>query len=278
LMSATPAMAAPSCDRACLIRTMDGYLAAATAQRFADIPVARGLNARENTVATALASGVWTTLAIRRAGWTFADPVQGDVVFAGVFQRKDGGLTPMAVRLKVKAGRIAESEIAYNTTPGRYFHPEELLLPDILYEAPVPPARRSTRGELIRIGHLYMEGIGAHSGARVPMGLRCDKYYLGGRVTNAGAGSVGDCLESFNGVRADPPADRRTPVVDEALGIVVVSFLMPNRYKDKPDSTYEIEILKIVDGKIRSVEEFGNTAAYPPASGFGGDKATAAGR
>ena len=265
------ANAATACDRACLTKVMDRYLAAATAQRFAAIPVERGLNARENAVATPLAAGVWTSLVRVRAGWTFTDATAGQVAFAGVFDNRQGGLTPLLVRLKVERGRVAESEIAYNVTPGRYFHPEELLQPDILYDAPVPPARRSTRDELIAIGHAYMEGIAAHSGAKVPMGLRCDKYYLGGKVTNNGPTSVGDCVTSFNGIRADPPADRRVPLVDVERGIVLVTFLMPNAYKDKPDSTFEMEVMKVVDGKIRSMEEFGNVAAYPPSSGFGGD-------
>jgi hypothetical protein len=266
--------AKPACDRACLTRAMDGYIAAAVSGRVASQPFARNLNSRENTLAVAPDQGVWRTLARRRAGQIFADPARGNVVFVGVFDNRQGGLTPIALRLKLAGGRIVETEAAYNTTPGRYFHPEELLEPDILYTASVPLARRSSREALARIGHLYMQGIADHSGARVPMGYRCDKYYLGGKVTNTGPGGVGNCVESFNGVRAAPPADRRILVVDEALGIVVVSFLMPNGYKDKPDSTYEIEVIKAVDGKIRSVEEFGNVAAYPPASGFGGDPAT----
>lgn len=263
--------AAAACGRACLTGVMERYLAAATGQRFAAIPVGRGLKARENAVATPLGAGVWKTLTRKRAGWTFADPAAGQVAFAGAFDNRQSGLTPLLVRLKVKGGRITESEVAYNTTPGRYFHPEELLEPDILYTTPVPPARRSSRAELIAVGHAYMDGIAAHSGAKVPMSYRCDKYYLGGKVTNNGPNSVGDCLTSFNGVRADPPADRRTPVVDVENGVVLVTFLMPNAYKDKPDSTFEMELIKVVDGKIRSVEEFGNVAAYPPSSGFGAD-------
>jgi hypothetical protein len=252
---------------------MDGFIAAAVAGKAQASPLGRTLNSRENTVAIPLDQGVWKTLVRPRAGQTFADPARGAVVFVGVFDNRQGGLTPAAVRIKLAGGRIVETEIAYNTTPGRYFHPEELLEPDILYTTPVPVARRSTREALARIGHQYMQGIADHSGARVPMSYRCDKYYLGGKVTNTGPGGVGNCVESFNGIRAAPPADRRILVVDEALGIVVVSFLMPNGWKDRPDSTYEIEVIKAVDGKIRSVEEFGNVAAYPPASGFGGDPA-----
>lgn len=268
---AASAARAADCGRTCLTQIMDQYLAAATGQRFAAIPVGRNLNARENAVATPLNAGVWKTLSRRRAGWTFADPTAGQVVFAGAFDNRQGGLTPLLLRLKVRAGRIVESEVAYNTTPGRYFHPEELLEPDILYTTPVPPARRSTRAELIAVGQAYMEGIAAHSGAKVPTGSRCDKYYLGGKVTNNGPTSVGDCVTSFNGIRADPPADRRTPMVNVENGVVLVSFLMPNSHKDKPDSTFEMELIKVVDGKIRSVEEFGNVAAYPPSSGFGAD-------
>jgi hypothetical protein len=250
---------------------MDGYIAAAVAGRFQSLPLARGVNSRENTVATAPDQGVWRTLTRRRAGQTFADPVRGNVVFVGVFDNRQGGLTPLALRLKLAGGRIVETEVAHNTTPGRYFHPEELLEPDLLYTTPVPLSRRSTRTALADIGRAYMQGIAEHSGAKVPMAYRCDKFYLGGKVTNTGPGGVGTCVESFNGIRASPPADRRILVVDETLGIVVVSFLMPNGYKDRPDSTFEIEVIKAVDGKIRSVEEFGNVAAYPPASGFGGD-------
>lgn len=260
-----------ACDRACLTAAMDGYIAAAVSGQLKSQPFGRGLNSRENTLGVPPDQGVWRTLARRRAGQAFADPARGNVVFIGVFDNRQGGLTPLALRLKLAGRRIVETEIAYNTTPGRYFHPEELLEPDILYTATVPPARRSSREALARIGHQYMQGIADHSGAKVPMAYRCDKYYLGGKVTNTGPGGVGNCLESFNGIRAAPPADRRILVVDETLGIVVVSFLMPNSHKDRPDSTYEIEVIKAVDGKIRSVEEFGNVAAFPPASGFGGD-------
>jgi hypothetical protein len=260
--------AAKGCDRPCLERMLDRYLAHVIGRRADPALLAAAPNIRENTLAVALDKGVWPTLRRKRAGWVFADPAAGQVAFAGAFETRIGGLLPLFVRLKLEGGRIKESEVAYNTGPNRFFHPEELLEPDLIYDAIVPSARRSSRAELIAVAQAYLDGIGAHGGAKVPIGYRCDKYYLGGKVTNAGAAGVGTCLESFNGVRADPPAGRRFPIVDVERGLVVVSFLMPNSYKDKPDSTYECEIIKIVDGKIRSVEEFGNVAPYPPRSGF----------
>lgn len=270
LAAALLAGPAAACDRPCLERVLDRYFAHVIDRQPDRSLLAPRPNIRENTLAVALDKGVWAGVRRRRAGWVFADPAAGQVAFAGAFETRAGSLLPLFVRLKVARGRVAESEVAYNAGPNRFFHPEELLEPDVLYDAIVPPARRSSRRQLIAVAQAYLDGIGAHSGANVPLGYRCDKYYLGGKVTNAGAAGVGTCLESFNGVRADPPAGRRFPIVDVERGIVVVSFLMPNSYKDKPDSTYECEILKVVDGKIRSVEEFGNVAPYPPRSGFPG--------
>ena len=257
------------CDRACLTHVLDRYLQHVLARRPDPSLLAAHPNIRENTLAVALDRGVWRSLVRKRAGWIFADPEAGQIAFAGVFDDRAGGLTPLFVRLKVEHGRVAESEVAFNNGPSPFFHPEALLEPDVLYDAPVPPNRRSSREALVRVAGLYLDGIAARSGAKVPIGDRCDKYYLGGKVTNAGVPGIGTCRESFDGVKADAPVGRRFPIVDVERGIVVVSFLMPQHYKDPPDSTYECEILKVVDGKIRQVEEFGNTAAYLAHSGFG---------
>ncbi len=271
LVCAAGPAAAKNCDRACLERMLDRYFAHAIDRRADPSLLAAHPNIRENTLATPLDRGVWAGIRRKRAGLLFADPSAGQVAFAGAFETRTGTLTPLLVRLKLERGRVAESEVAYNTGPNRFFHPETLLEPDVLYDAIVPPARRSTRQGLIAVAQAYLDGIGAHSGAKVPIGYRCDKYYLGGKVTNAGAAGVGTCLESFDNIKADPPTGRRFPIVDVERGIVLVIFVMPNSYKEKPDSTYECEVLKIVDGKIRSVEEFGNVAAWPPRSGFGRD-------
>ncbi len=132
----------------------------------------------------------------------------------------------------------------------------------------MPPGRRSDRATLIRVAGLYLDGVTARSGGAVPLSDRCDKYYLGGKVTNTGAGGIGDCRTSFNGITADAPVGRRFPIVDVARGIVVISFLMPMSARSPREVIYECEILKVVDGKIRSVEEFGNTTSWPPRSGF----------
>ena len=227
-------------------------------------------NLRENTAAVGLDKGVWPTLRRRRAGLTVADPRAGQVAYAGVFDNRQGGLTPLFVRLKIGGGRVEESEVAYGVGPGDLFHPEALLEPDILYDAPVPPARRSARPTLIEVANRYMDGIGARSGANVPIAARCDKYFLGGRVTNSPVTGIGSCEQSFATVRSDPPAGRRVLIVDAERGLVVVSFLLPHPKGGAPGATYTCEILKIVDGKIRSVDEFGADISSTPSSGFEG--------
>jgi len=49
---------------------------------------------------------------------------------------------------------------------------------------------------------------------------------------------------------------------------VVAMFIIPHAERHPPGATNVGELFKIVDGKIRSIEEFSFVAGYPPESGF----------
>jgi len=176
--------AATGCDRPCLERVLDRYFAHVIDRRPDRTLLAPHPNIRENTLAVALDRGVWASIRTKRAGLTFADPEAGQIAYAGAFETRAGTLTPLFVRLRVERGRVAESEVAYNTGPNRFFHPEELLEPDVLYDAVVPKARRSTRAGLIAVAQAYLDGIGAsqrclfrrhRNSSKVTLRGRCDQ-------------------------------------------------------------------------------------------------------
>jgi hypothetical protein len=63
-------------------------------------------------------------------------------------------------------------------------------------------------------------------------------------------------------------ANRRFPVIDVEKGIVAALFIIPHGEHSPPNATNVAEIFKIVDGKIRSIEEFSFVGGFPPNSGF----------
>jgi hypothetical protein len=104
---------------------------------------------------------------------------------------------------------------------------------------------------------------------------RCDRYQAGRKWTNSYANPVerggGTCQTSLDGLKGQAVANRRIPVVDERLGIAVGLFVIPHGERSPANSTHVAEVFKIVDGKVRSIEEFSFTGGFPPAAGFPDD-------
>lgn len=272
-VGAAPVLAAP-CDRACLIRVADGF--AADLARGGPAPRSFAPDGRivENGEPIGRGQGLFARRVTMQSRQTFVDPESQQLVFYGA---ASSGREPIAVfaRLRLAGGRIAEAELfTRGGEAGALSSPTALLEPDILYEAPVPPGRRSTREAMKAIVVRYMDGLGSHDPSAVPFGSRCDRWSAGNRFTNnlkdhpvdRGGGT---CAESFLRLSGGSPADRRFAVVDPQLGIVSVFFIIPHPERPTKSSTNVAEVFKIVDGKIRSIEEFSFPGKYPPRSGFG---------
>ena len=249
---------APGCPRACLLASMEAY------QRD-DVALPRDAVARENGKPVTAEDGIGRTLKTW-SGMTFADPQSGQVVFQGVAETPTGQLVPIAVRLTIADRSVREVETVFIDQPGRFFEPHNLLQPDPLYESILPESRRSARETMVATVNSYLDALHSADGAGVPFGPRCDKYYAGARVTNR-EGGFGSCAQSFSNARFDPIVERRFPVVDVERGVVVAFFIMP-RSTGAPTRTLEVEVFKIVDGTIRSVDELGYRIGPEGESGF----------
>ncbi len=265
--------ATKACNSACLSQIMDNYLGHMTKHDPAGLPLGANPNARQNAEPVRLGDGAWKSVSRIRAGESFTDPATGAVVWEGAVDT-DGHLGSLFVRLKVEDGKITESEIFFNGgEPGSNFDPTGLLEPDILYEATVPPARRSSREEIAKTVDGYMEAIGQHNGSLASVSYRCDRYSAGSKFTSNPEKHPfdkegGTCQSSLDRLTGQQVVDRRVPLMDVEKGIAVGIFIIPHGERPKPGATNVAEVFKIVDGKIRSIEEFAFGGKFPPSSGF----------
>ena len=261
-----------TCDSKCLERTLAGYLAQLVKHDPKPLKVSPQLIAVENAVATPLGQGSWQQIDALPAGQHFVDPVNGEAVYFGA-THKAGGTGSIFLRLKVAGGAITESELlTKGGEPGFNDDVGGLLEPDILYDAVVPAARRSSRDGLVKVVGAYMDGVSQHNGAIVPVSYRCDRYSAGTKFTNDANHPVerggGTCQTSMNNLKGQAVVNRRFAVVDVERGIVAALFVIPHGERTPPGATNVGEIFKVVDGKIRSIEEFSFVGGYPPSSGF----------
>ncbi len=105
-----PTAWARSCDDSCLKGILHQYLDQLPKHDAGPLAVSAQLNARENTEPVKLGDGSWKTITAVLPGLEFADPVAGQVIYAGGV-RRDGALGTMFLRLKVVDGKITESEM-----------------------------------------------------------------------------------------------------------------------------------------------------------------------
>jgi len=265
---------AASCNQACLSNISQNYLSHLTSHDPAGLPIAAGAITVENAKPTPLTAGAWQAVSRIRSSEIVTDPVTGEALFFGAVDT-NSGLGVMFVRLKQVGGKITESEIILNDHPNAFAKPANLLEPDILYDAVVPPERRIGRAQLIAVVDGYLAGISRHDGSQVAFGPRCDRYASGAKVTNSpdhpASKEGGTCAGSFTHLTGELVLNRRIAVVDEERGLVGVMFIIPHDERTPPASTNVGELFKIVDGKIRSIEEFSFAGGFPSDSGFQSD-------
>ena len=136
----------------------------------------------------------------------------------------------------------------------------------------VPPEARATRGQLERIITDYFQGLTDHKPAEADYDPRCDRYHSGNRVTyNArnGVEESGDvgCYESNLGPKPWGPATEvRIGLIDPERGIVIGYAIL--YYGDSPRRMQINEIFKILDGRIRMVDNIGLMEDGITTSGF----------
>jgi len=237
---------ADACDRACLLKIMQGYIDALIAKEPSKLKVSAMLKYTENGVASMLGETVWktATMLVPDTRLDFADPVEGNVASQFVFNE---GSTPVIyqVRLKVVKQEITEIEtmaVRQRGAANGFFNVANMK-PEAVFLQPIEPAKRQKRDELKAITELYLEYLeGDTRAAMVPFDMGC-KRYENGQVTASGLSSFNSQSWSFN-------LTHRILVIDEEAGITWGMF----PFTQSATGLVVGEAFKIIDGKIMMIQ------------------------
>jgi hypothetical protein len=286
-----------SCDRACLKGLVDSYLAALVAHDSSRVPIARDVKFVENTVPQHPGDGLWKTASALPTTFKIyvPDPVAEQVGFIGVMRESDKPVE-LGLRLKVHKGRIIEVEHLVarqirDTSIPNLQTPRPGLL------AVVPPAERSSREELLRIGATYYDALVNSDGHAAPFADDCLRRENGMQTTGnpppatPGRGTMGamGCAAQLDTrvmsyiKRIEP---RRVEIADVETGLVfgLSQFRHPMEEKslkivgvpgvdsvDMPFKPFDLpaaHIFKISGGKIHEIEALGFTMPYDSKTGW----------
>jgi hypothetical protein len=269
LAFAGPAIGA-TCDRACLLQQAAQFNSNMLAHTTGKIPLADGAEIRENTKAISLDLSKWSTIKQIRSEGVYTDPVLGNVIEHVAAETDGGKIVYIGTRLKVTDNKITELEINFDDGPR--VNAKNLIPYDPFFNTIVPEAERSSREQLERIITSYFQGLTDHQPIEADYDPRCDRYHSGNRVTHNGrngienSGDVG-CYESNLGPKPWGPAiETRIAVVDPERGIVIGYSIL---YYGKSERRMQInEVFKILDGRIRMVDNIGLMEDGITTSGF----------
>ena len=293
---------ASACDRACLTGVMNQYLAALAAGDPALAPLGSSYRATENGAEMRLGEGLWTTATgLGPYRIDFADPASGTVGYIGEVSEGEGRVT-IALRLKVRNGRVVESE----TVLGRGRVPGTAMVeaPRASLAQTVPAARRLDRAQMIATANANFEAILSADGAiyaddcqrienRMAMSGNPDLDYPIGTIPGKPKphfGSMG-CrrqIEAHLFDQLDAVDPRRFVLVDEekqlVFGIYMMRWYKQGRCNQIPDygtichdkprqpvSLLNAELLGVRGGNIHEIEAIFTFAPYDADSGWQGD-------
>ena len=263
-----PAGAAP-CDRGCLLEHAKQFNVRMLSHTADTIPLGPNAQIRENTRVIALVDSRWSTITRIRSEAVYADVSKGNVIEHVAGETADGRTVYVGTRLKVADGRIREVEINFDDRPN--VNAKNLVPYDPVFNTIVAPEGRSTRAQLERIIRSYFQGLTDHKPIEADYDVRCDRYHSGNRVTHnarngvENSGDVG-CYESNLGPKPWGPASEiRIAVVDPERGIVIAYSIL--HYADGRAMQIN-EVFKILDGRIRLIDNIGLMGEGITTSGF----------
>jgi hypothetical protein len=249
-----PSLAGPttSCDRACLERFVDQYLAALVAHDGTKLPLAKNARYTENGQDLKMNDGMWQVATlIGNKKLCFADTQTGQIGYRGIVE-ENGRKQIVMTRIKVENQKISEIEAlvlrggSFNNPDGLEDHP--------LFLEPLPPGDRPSRKELVSIANSYFEGLEKKTGDITPFDPGCTRIENGTITANNPKPTIfpfhkQTCGEQFKipGFSAiiTKVRERRYPIVDEERGLIfAIAFF---DHAGLPE-------VKLRDGTIRKVD------------------------
>jgi len=268
-------------DRASLIETGVRYLAAVASHDPGSAPLHPQARCTENGAEIERGSGYWRTIERFAGEQFFADTHTQQVAMMGVAYR-EGRAWPFGLRLRVVDAAITESEVMLSSDgKGSFADVDQLLKPDVIYDAPVPASRACDRDELRTLADSYWEGLQRSDGAIPPFHYRCDKYDNGAKTTNtlrtllSPDATVHTCASALNHTKAARPfaRERRYPILDvergNAVSFVVIDFHpIPDSPRPDAGSFYMMGVFKVVDRRLRIIDEIREILPLGASSGW----------
>lgn len=285
------------CDRACLIRTTNIYLAALVAHDTSIVDFSTDVKFLENTVPMKPGEGLWKTASAIPTTFKIyvPDTVSEEIGFLGVMQENNRPVE-LGLRLKIRNGQITEAEhlIARDLRPTSIVN---LVIPRPDLLATVPPDQRVPRDQMLKIGAAYYEALVSADANDAPFADDCVRRENGMQTTSnpppakPGFGTIGalGCepqlrTHTFDYIKRIEP--RRVEIADPETGLVfgLSQFRQPMEEKvvkivgvpdvDHVDMNFKAfdlpaaHIFKIRDGKIHEIEAMGFTMPYNSKTGW----------
>jgi hypothetical protein len=288
---------AAKCNRACLDKTVDTYIAAMVAHDPSQVAFATDVKFVENTEPMKPGEGLWKTAS--EGPTTFKiyvpDPVAQQVGFIGMMKEGDKPIQ-LGLRLKLKDGKIVEAEhlIARDLRENSL---KNLETPRPVFFATVPPGERTPRGEMLKMGESYYTALVSADANNAPFADDCLRHENGMQTTGnppsktPGLGTTGamGCAaqiktHTFDYITRIEP--RRVWIADPETGLVfgLSQFRQPmeqNYVKivgvpglekiDMPFKPFDLpaaHIFKIYGGKLHEIEAMGFMRPYNSRTGW----------
>jgi hypothetical protein len=189
-----PAIAAPKCNRQCLVDLMQKYLGAMVKHDPKSLPFAGKVKFTENTDKTIefleVGKGLWETASGGPAEFQIyaADPEAQAAVCLVVMKEKDKDIM-LGARIKLEDGKITEAE--HLIVRGGGSMPMNFSQPSLQKARPgfaedIPKAEQMKREDLAKIGLAYYDALTGEDGTRAPFAKECERHE-NGMVTAGGA-------------------------------------------------------------------------------------------
>jgi hypothetical protein len=276
----------PRCDRACLARWVDSFLAAMRDANKDPALFAPDLKFTENGVRLPLGKeGLWFGMSgIGTYKFYVPDIETQQVAFIGTVRENgktqtDGDLVAIALRLKIRNQHITEIEQIVsrpsNVNSSRSDFPptgqgvEAMGAPHPIFTTAIPEQERASRAELIETANYYFTGLENNDGkGYYPFTEDCVRFENAVDVLARG-GTRTTCKKQFEeGLKGivDRVRDRRFVAVDRERGIVFAfGFFVHQRI----NWTWQLaELFRIEKGQIRRIEAIFHRAPFGMASGW----------
>ncbi len=266
---ALPLAAASKCDRPCLARTLDQYLAALVKHDPSAAPLAPNFRYTENADAVRPGDGLWKSAsALGKIQRRYFDPVNQQAVYFGHIE-EGSGTSIATLRIRVLNMRITEGEAVIGRASDGMFNADGLTA-DPPPQKLLPKEARSSREAMIAAAQSYFDGIQNHDSSRVLSKKGCVRIENGVMTAGPVAGPPavdggppikGDCGSNMEDFKATIAAvdHRRFPVVDEEAGVVLgmVVFNRPPGAKRRDGAPFPrnllTEIFAVENGRIRGI-------------------------